>query len=143
MSAELKKIAEGKDVEVGDIWLGDHGHSWLLLSELLAYDWQQTINRFGTISAKAFAERLNKNEQGKPNECVKGPWGRGEVILMEANARLLWEQGVLPDDDMTFVFIEWEETYAQAVGSFYTRVLPSLQKLGKPENVRLVFGFDS
>jgi hypothetical protein len=36
-----------------------------------------------------------------------------------------------------------EESAEEAVGEFYTRVMPWLNSLGDPKDVRLVFGFDS
>jgi hypothetical protein len=37
----------------------------------------------------------------------------------------------------------WEDTYAECAGQFYTKVIPALQTLGDPDDVRIVFGFDS
>jgi hypothetical protein len=38
----------------------------------------------------------------------------------------------------------WTETYRDCAGEFYTHVIPALQKIDpNPENVRIVFGFDS
>jgi hypothetical protein len=42
-----------------------------------------------------------------------------------------------------FTYVEWPLTYKEAAGRFYKQILPALQKLGKPEDVRIVFGFDS
>jgi hypothetical protein len=37
----------------------------------------------------------------------------------------------------------WEVTYQYAAGNFYTKCMPALAKLGKPEDVRIVFFFDN
>lgn len=39
--------------------------------------------------------------------------------------------------------IEWPISYSKAAGRFYAEVLPALQALGSPDDVRIVFGFDS
>lgn len=41
--------------------------------------------------------------------------------------------------------IGWSEpvTYRQSAGQFYTEFMPALAKLGEPDDVRIVFGFDS
>lgn len=42
-----------------------------------------------------------------------------------------------------YCYVEWPLTYQQAAGRFFTDIIPALQKLGPPDNVRIVFGFDS
>jgi len=38
---------------------------------------------------------------------------------------------------------EWDETYADVASQFLANTLPALEKLGDPENVRIVFYFDN
>lgn len=38
---------------------------------------------------------------------------------------------------------QWEVVYRDEAGQFLTDVLPRLKAAGKPEDVRIVFGFDS
>lgn len=42
-----------------------------------------------------------------------------------------------------YCYIEWPLTYREAAGRFYTDIIPALEKLGQPDDVRIVFGFDS
>jgi hypothetical protein len=53
--------------------------------------------------------------------------------------------GALIADDPThyYCLVEWEESYAVSVGDFLTRVMPALETLGSPGNVRIVFFFDN
>lgn len=48
------------------------------------------------------------------------------------------------DDKKYYVREWWTESYKDCAGSFYTHLIPALQQLDpNPENVRIVFGFDS
>jgi hypothetical protein len=53
-------------------------------------------------------------------------WSRGEKALC------------------VYVPMEWTDTYAESVGRFHSAFIPALVALGKsPDDVRIVFGFDS
>jgi hypothetical protein len=82
-----------KKVRVHIETCSDHSYSWLLLSELLAFDWY---------------------------------------------ARPIPPPNTVPN--------EWEDlggTFCHACQDFVERVLPFLNAVGAPEDVRIVFGFDS
>ena len=40
------------------------------------------------------------------------------------------------------VEVEWEESYAEIVGDFYSAILPQLRLYGPPDDVRVVLSFD-
>lgn len=42
-----------------------------------------------------------------------------------------------------YCYVEWKLSYRDAAGKFYEQILPEMQKLGSPDDVRIVFGFDS
>lgn len=42
-----------------------------------------------------------------------------------------------------YCYVEWALSCKEAAGRFYTQIIPALQKLGPPSDVRIVFGFDS
>jgi hypothetical protein len=46
-------------------------------------------------------------------------------------------------DKNVYTQIEWKESYADCVNKFLTKTIPALQEFGKPDDVRLVFYFDS
>jgi hypothetical protein len=42
-----------------------------------------------------------------------------------------------------YAYVEWPISYKNAAGRFYSQIIPELQKLGAPDDVRIVFAFDS
>lgn len=42
-----------------------------------------------------------------------------------------------------FTAVKWEELYSESAGKLYTRAIPAMKQLGDPEDVRMVFAFDS
>lgn len=128
-----------------DIWGGDHSHSWVTLAELLAYDWDAGIGKRGVITLAQFAERVAKGETGCPQSYSGGVGGKDVIVLEESEARdALSDHGIaiaLPASP--YVSITWGQTCAERAASFYTNIIPALKKLGAPEDVRLIFGFDS
>ena len=47
------------------------------------------------------------------------------------------------DGKSAYTQIEWGVSYRDCVGSFLTETIPALQKLGAPDDVRIVFWFDN
>lgn len=114
-------------------WLGDHSFSWLTLAELLAYDGEQRTVNEGVID-KAVWEKWDR--KGSPPFYSGDVWGGGTQIVSDDVAR----EGSKP---FTHVRVRWGVTYREAGGIFWSHFVPALQKLGAPENVRIIFGFDS
>ena len=51
-----------------------------------------------------------------------------------------------PENFYTYTQVEWESTYADSAGAFYTETLPRLREIRNLPNVtdlRIVFWFDS
>jgi hypothetical protein len=105
----------------GDTW----SESWLLLKEMLEFDWQgKTIRRQAIVDARC-AHLFAPGQKGFP--YAQWPAGLG-IGYAEAGSG---------------VQVTWEESYAEAVGpSFFKQVLPRLKSFGPPEQVRVVFWFN-
>jgi len=198
MCQELQAIATGRgdseeaaearserlDAEYGETWLGDHSHSWLKLSELLACDWSRTTNHRGLAPLPEWFRMKEANER-KPRNYCGGADGRGVRKVPEAVAGALrpcfrveendglaeptmkplaltdearrawtsltdyserelvaWSRGEIQLS--VYVPLQWSDTYAESAGLFHSAFIPALAALGKsPDDVRLVFGFDS
>jgi hypothetical protein len=161
------------DDEYRGFWLGDHSWSYLTVRELQAYDWTQVTALCGVIDWKEYVTRVREKQTGSPRTYSGDVWCRGCVTMDErrddlsqlinskgeidraallvASARS--EDGVAPThdelgawaDSKLHVRVWWEETYAESAGRFYSQVLPELASLDPehPDDVRIVFGFDS
>jgi hypothetical protein len=74
-----------------------------------------------------------------------GRWGVSAEAARELNASI--GRVAIADDPrpLIYVRVQWEETYAEAAGQFYSDMLPELASLDPehPDDVRIVFGFDS
>jgi hypothetical protein len=139
-----------KDVDSDDdgFWLGDHSFTYFTVDELLAFDWEgQTTKLRGIIPLEEWIERERTGNTKSPASYCGGIAGQGIVTFTQQGARAMVQACgavVAPPGARVHVRAEWEETYAEAAGGFYSRVLPALAKLDKnPANVRVVMGFDS
>lgn len=128
----------------------DHSESWLLLSEVLAFDWTQTTKHRGVIPLRSSVgvdsyEDWKRRGGGCPKAWSGSVSGPGIVIVSAVEA-----DGILamsPDAIRYYVSVEWEETYAESAASFLAFVSEFVENLGDPNrlgtDIRLVFGFDS
>lgn len=101
------------------IWLGDHSHSWVTLAELLAVNYNEPITQRGLVKHRV-AENFRKYGY-HPREWVGGISGQGAE---------------------EYEPLEWKLPLYEAAG-LLPRIIASICHLGKPDDVRLVFGFDS
>jgi hypothetical protein len=100
------------------IWLGDHSHSWVTLAELLGVDLDQKIIEGGVIS-KAAERDLIINGKLPDSWCgAKWPMTENDVVAK-------WSR---PLRDCAWLL---------------PKIIDALKPLGAPEDVRIVFGFDS
>ena len=133
MSPELREMLEAEDEGgwlgdegMGDfsvdddepeyIWLGDHSLSWVTLEEMINYDLDQPVTLRGRVSPEA-ARRWKENRE-PPNA----------VVAFTAN----------PD----WVSLEWQRPLRESA-SLVADLIEVLHPLGKPHEVRIIFGFDS
>lgn len=111
-----------------DFWIGDHSFSWLLLKELNTYNWKMDHIKTGVITRKQY-EAWDKIS---PPESWSGHvWGRDVVCT------------ITPTEDYTHIQVTWHQTIGERCKEFVEHTLPWLNSLGKDDEVRLVFGFDS
>jgi hypothetical protein len=112
--------------------LGDHSFSWLTLAELESYDLDRVTVIRGIVDKNAY---LNWDRKGPPDSWCGGISGDDIKIVTDVEAR--------NGSEYTHVKVAWCRTYREAGGNFWKYVLPNLRELGQPDNVRIVFGFDS
>jgi hypothetical protein len=126
------KYPEGDSMERAREDYGDHSQSWLTLAELLAFDWSQDARKYGVVTK---AQYEDWDHVTRP-ESYCG-WISGRDIAVG-----YYDQ---PDTlrDATHVCIEWTEKCADLAHAFFDEVIPWLIEQGEPDDVRLVFGFDS
>lgn len=104
---------------------GSFGESWLLLSEILAFDWEGKKMRFeATVDARV--AHLFRENQPFP----KAHWPPDIPVGYGAYLR----DGVK---------VRWTNSYAASVDPNFFQMLKSLKSLGKPSYIRLIFWFDS
>jgi hypothetical protein len=127
--------------------LGEHSFSWLTVKEMIDFDWNQTVENTGIINWETFVERMEKGITSEPESYCANVIGNNIKIISESDA--LGKYKSIKEHDLQLlpfdyrVKIKWKQTYADAAGAFMD-VLEYLKKIDKnPENVRIVFGFDS
>jgi hypothetical protein len=120
----------------------EHSPSWLTLAELNAYNWTgQVAKECGVVNKSVYLERREKQIKGAPDSWCG--WVSGGNIKVAKETDPASELA-----DATHVQITWTRTYADAAFSFYHHHLPNLNRVAEregvtPENLRLVFYFDS
>ena len=99
------------------VWLGDHSHSWVTLAELLALDLDKPITMRGMVHPGPQHEAFLR--EGKPTQGYCG-WSSSKDAIS----------------------ITWQEPIREAA-HIIPDIIEALRPLGAPEDVRIVFGFDS
>lgn len=141
------------DADSDDVSLGDHSQSWLTLAELQAYPWDGEAARTGVVTLDQFTARIVKHGADFPVHVDKTPYDTwcgmtaGPNIVTRAAPDVLkaLANGGLKTapSERTHVEDQWVTSVRAQAGAFTERVLPALAELGAPEDVRIVFGFDS
>jgi len=132
VTPEVKRESDGWGVDA-------HSHSWLLLDELLSFDYDgQTVKQYGVVGPEQYKKF---KEQGRPTAWSANVWGANVVKISNSEMdAVISGEG---DDRSYYTRVEWEETYRDAVGPRWFETLDTLKELGAPEDVRLVFWFDN
>lgn len=138
-------------------WEGNsHSHSFLTVQEILEFDWTQTVTLKGFLTAIGYYEIMRlKND---PNCYCGGVFGPNIQIISNQEMEEKINQ-VLNDskelsyqeieekimNDLQFFYTEykWTLPYYKTSTYFWSNTIPKLLKLGKPEDIRLVFWFDN
>jgi hypothetical protein len=151
--------------KASDQWDCDgHSHSWLTVAELLEYDWTQTTTLRGWVDAKSFAEwsRWARKHGEMPESYCGGVSGYNvrhiteqemqekiEAIRKELEERGVpgwcreFEAAVGTRLNGYYCKFEHPQAYYQCARRFWSDCIPRLLRLGKPEDVRIVFWFDN
>jgi hypothetical protein len=142
-----------------DEWEGDgHSHSWHTVADLLAYDWTQTTKKQGVADALTYYHwKRFEPEYGEGPESYSGSISGGNVkVVSEEEMKSLIktiddstdsyreaEDRVSRELSRTYCAVSWEIPYYDAAPYFCSHTIPRLLRLGKPEDVRIVFWFDN
>jgi hypothetical protein len=151
LSPEVQALAV---YEIDD--MGCHTPTWLTLSEILAFNWDQTTTNRGFVEGPDYAEWIGaQREQGlEPVHCA-GIFRDGMRVLSEDEMRNAidaikrdnevdtWAQKIKEELQDTYCHLSWELSYRVCAKNFIRYTVAHMKKLGKPEDVRCVFWFDS
>lgn len=134
--------------EQADSFASDgHSHSWFTLDEILAFDWTQTVTKFGVVSLVEYAEwkRWRASAGLGPEEYSAHVAGSSVRHITQPEANDLVDNGEaeLPKYEFTYIKISWQSTYSMLCREFWYSTIPRLLALGRPENTRIVFWFDN
>ena len=97
-------------------WLGYHDHSWLSLTELLAYDWDYMGDFQGLVS---------------PEIDKKTPKGHQPEMYCGGTS------------DKSYVLRKWKKPIRDCISDSFFAILEAYAQEYNPNDVRMVFGFDS
>lgn len=126
-------------------WDGDgHSHSFHTLKELQSFDWGQITMLRGTLSIEEYKEVRETGR--KPRSYSGSVWGPRCVTLDTDDADKLLDGGVnsdvLVEQPTFYVNYHWPVMYSETCGDF-NDFLIALEKVGDPNDVRIVFFFDN
>jgi len=125
-------------------WLGDHSFTWVTAQELIDYDWEAPVRMRMVVEWPAYREwAILGGKDGFPKSWCGDVSGSRVVKIREKDL-------VIADADRLAaagksVYIEAFHSYPrrEAARSLHDDVIPWLQTLGDPKDVRIVMGFDS
>lgn len=165
LSAQLQAYVDGGAV--------DHTPSWLTVAELMAYDWTQQTKKRGWVDAVEWARWRDYGKPNDWSGGISGgaiehvsyaamekAWIklrdlRGYPKERHACAHLRLGSDADKRDledfcrfvcgpiQRPYCQVEWRINYYDQASEFLGTVLPRLWRLGKPDDVRIVFWFDS
>lgn len=156
----IPEDASPEYLKIQEQWGEDgHSHSYHTLQQLLDYDWTQVTKSCGILSFYEYIEwnRWSRQEGNVPGSYCGGVTGGGVKVLSEEEFKTFVEDKFpqrnifhISEEELEkalkdiYVRCEWEIPYHRAVGPyFWTITIPKLLRLGKPEDVRIVFFFDN
>lgn len=142
-SPEVADWAEGRDVD-------GHSHSYLTLTELLAYDWERVSEKQGVVSLEEYMRWVDGGRKW-PESWSGGVSGGAVVNVSNAEMDKLIAKGVRTPTDWGsphyYTTITWKAVYKDSARDFYDKTIPALKaiadRVGGPDNVRIVFWFDN
>jgi len=118
-----------------------HSHSFLTLKELLTCDWKgQKIKYCGYVNQNEYKLFKNTGNVYSWYETTDEQ-NLKHITKQEMEKRL--KNNDFDLDKNYYCKIKWESTYYDIAEYFVDTTIPELQKLGTPDNVRIVFWFDN
>lgn len=135
-----------------------HSHSHFTVAELMAYDWTQVSRLQGWVDIHNFEEfeRWRKSRQESPEEYSGGISGGAiqhisneemRALVDEVKAKKVYGPAFTEALNLAgankYTLLEWEQPYFKCCYEFLSETLPKLWRLGKPEDVRILFFFDN
>ncbi|GIK65154.1 MAG: hypothetical protein BroJett018_29480 [Chloroflexota bacterium] len=147
----------------------DHSHSWFTLAELLVYDWTKPVPLKGYLTALDFARwkwEINSSnfDISQPIQYnlleIRDLQSEGKITICDADQMIELLTSINPSFPQWknrrsmgsligthypkhYVDCEWQQPLYTLVGEFWSETMPRLLRLGKPEDVRIVFWFDN
>lgn len=119
-----------------------HSHSFFTLKELKDYDWNKLTIKRGVISIEQFKSLIKTG--GSPNSWCGATSGQNIVTVDESIAeKILNGQNNIYDGKDVYVSYRWSSLYSDTCRSFIENTIPTLEKLGSEEDIRIVFWFDN
>lgn len=143
--------SKGYKAIVSDWGVDGHSHSYATLAELQVVDWDDIyVSEEGFLPLSEY-ERIRNTEEYPQIWCRRTS---AQVMTIEAyennyrnklEASGQIEEMSKGDGYFSSIYIKysWVEPVMLSVGPFVEETIPALSKLGKPEDVRLVFFFDN
>lgn len=143
-------------------WDSDgHSHSWHTLADILSYDWTQRTKQRGWVNSGEYFEwDYFRRKDGKcPESYSGGITGQQIQHITEAEMKAKIDEVKKDIEDNknlrairetisnnlrnVYCKVEWETPYYSECREFLACTIPRLLRLGKPEDVRIVFWFDN
>lgn len=144
-------------------WDGDgHSHSYFTVAELLAFDWTQMTTRRGVLDLAEYVQwnRWRRKYGEQPESWCGDITGRSIVVVDDGPPVVARLKPLIQNMDArtpeqinaaaremgvgyTNVRCAWTVPYYMTCEHFWSRTIPRLLRLGKPEEVRAVFWFDN
>jgi hypothetical protein len=164
--SDPRGLPDDSSVEVkaeSDSWDGDgHSHSYFTVAELLAYDWTRITRKRGVLTLVQYVRwnRWGRTEGEQPKEWCGDKMGGNTTIVDDGGAvqerlkPIIQDYNLRTDEQIdaalqragvgyTDVRCTWGVPYYQTCETFWSRTIPRLLRLGKPDDVRIVFWFDN
>jgi hypothetical protein len=130
-------------------WDADaHSASYATLAELKAAPWDSIgLEQIGFLDTREY-ERIRETDLFPEQWCgsVDGPFVQKITpAVYEREYRNVIEDKAANDDEMMSIYIYWRwfEPLTHAISEFLEGTIPALEKLGNPDDVRIVFFFDN
>jgi len=133
----------------------EHTGSWLTLRELMEYDWTQNVTNQGYVALPAYVDWKVSGYRDSPTEsCIAYFGGMRHDVTMEVADAIVESIKALPNwkdkqtaiegvDKSGMVSAFWTRPLYRECSEFLAECLPRLWRLGSPDDVRIVFWFDS